>query len=227
MNRVLAVTTSARSTASVSNRLVDAVIDGIVGAHPAGVDDVVIDRWDLWADPLPAFGPDEVQAKMAVIAGQEPEGSATAAWRRLERAFARFDAADAYVFGVPMWNGGIPWVLKQWIDTVTQPGLLFRFDPASGYHGLVRGKRAAVAYTSSVYYPGVDPAFGTDHHSTYFEGWLAFAGIHDVRTVRLQPTHPRSVRYSEWEAAALAGARSIGASLALDAPSPTADLGAQ
>ena len=32
-----------------------------------------------------------------------------------------------------MWNFGIPYKLKQWIDVITQPGLAFRFDPAQGY----------------------------------------------------------------------------------------------
>jgi FMN-dependent NADH-azoreductase len=178
-----------------------------------------VERWDLWADSGLRFGPLEVEAKMSVIGGDEPRGSAAAAWQRLVEVFDRFDAADTYVFGVPMWNGSIPWVLKQWIDTVTQPGLLFRFDPANGYRGLLRDKRAAVVYTSSVYHPGAGPSFGTDHHSTYFDSWLAFAGIKDVRTVRLQPAHPRSADYARREAAATAAARSIGRSMARIRPS--------
>ncbi|UQX13255.1 NAD(P)H-dependent oxidoreductase [Candidatus Mycobacterium methanotrophicum] len=34
-----------------------------------------------------------------------------------------------------MWNSGIPYVLKQWIDNVTQPGWAFGFDPERGYTG--------------------------------------------------------------------------------------------
>ena len=70
------------------------------------------------------------------------------------------------------------------IDVITQPGLVFGFDPASGYRGLLQGKRAAAIYTSGVYAPGVPPAFGTDFHSTYFEDWLRFAGILDIVGVR-------------------------------------------
>jgi FMN-dependent NADH-azoreductase len=29
--------------------------------------------------------------------------------------------ADAYLFSVPMWNAGVPYVLKQWIDIITEP----------------------------------------------------------------------------------------------------------
>jgi FMN-dependent NADH-azoreductase len=89
---------------------------------------------------------------------------------------------------VPMWNGGIPYRLKLYIDIMTQPGLLFGFDPAKGYSGLLKDKRATVIYTSGVYAPGVPAAFGIDHHSTYFDDWLRFIGITDITTVRFQPT---------------------------------------
>lgn len=67
--------------------------------------------------------------------------------------FDRFAAADACLFSVPMWNTGVPYVLKQWIDIVSQPGWLFSFTPDAGYRGLIRGKKAAVIYTSGVYQP--------------------------------------------------------------------------
>ena len=47
-------------------------------------------------------------------------------------AFERFAAADAYLFSVPMWNAGIPYILKQFIDVVSQPGMVFGFDGEPG-----------------------------------------------------------------------------------------------
>ncbi|TVS05393.1 MAG: hypothetical protein EA413_06875 [Cyanobium sp. PLM2.Bin73] len=41
-----------------------------------------------------------------------------------------------------MWNFSIPYKLKHWIALVTQPGLSFGFDPATGYYGLITGTRA-------------------------------------------------------------------------------------
>ena len=71
MTRVLAVTASPRGAASVSNRLVDAVLDGLVGVPPTGPR-LDVERWDLWADSGLRFGPLEVEAKMSVIGGDEP-----------------------------------------------------------------------------------------------------------------------------------------------------------
>jgi FMN-dependent NADH-azoreductase len=86
-----------------------------------------------------------------------------------------------------MWNHGVPYVLKQFIDVVSQPGLVFGFDPVAGYTGLLAGKRAAVVYTSAVYGDGRGPAFGTDFQAPYFDDWLRWAGITDVSTIQFRP----------------------------------------
>jgi hypothetical protein len=43
-----------------------------------------------------------------------------------------------------MWNFGIPYKLKHWIDVITQPGLTFRFDPAQGYLPLLKDRPTVV-----------------------------------------------------------------------------------
>ena len=146
--------------------------------------DVPVEEFDLWDGTLPPFGPEAAAAKMAVFAGEEPRG---AAWSAAIDTFRRFDSADRYVFSVPMWNGGIPYILKQFIDVVSQPGLVFGFDPVAGYAGLLRGKRAAVIYTSAVYGPGRGPAFGSDFQAPYLEDWLRWAGVDDIRTIHFRP----------------------------------------
>jgi DNA-binding CsgD family transcriptional regulator len=50
-----------------------------------------------------------------------------------------------------VWNAGVLYVLKQLIDVISQPGLVFGLDPEEGYTGLLRGNRAAVIYTSAVH----------------------------------------------------------------------------
>lgn len=44
-----------------------------------------------------------------------------------------------------MWNFGIPYRLKQYIDILVQPGYTFSYSPEQGYTGLVN-KPAAVVY---------------------------------------------------------------------------------
>jgi FMN-dependent NADH-azoreductase len=88
-----------------------------------------------------------------------------------------------------MWNGGIPYKLKQYIDIVHQPGLTFGLDPAKGYFGLLEGKKATIVYTSGAFSRSMpSPAFGIDHQSTFMTAWLNQAGVMDIEEIRYQPT---------------------------------------
>ena len=105
--------------------------------------------------------------------------------------FNRFNSAEDYLFTAPMWNFGVSYKLKQYIDLLSMPGTLFGFDPKVGYIGLLKNKRATAIYTAAIYSPGVPPAFGTDHTSTYLEAWLRFAGIQDIASVTYWGTKMR------------------------------------
>jgi len=186
MTDLLHISASPRGAASESLRIAEAFVDSYRENHP----DAVVATWDLWDGTLPAFGPDAAAAKMTVFGGGRPVGAERVAWQAALDAFARFDASPRLLFSVPMWNAGVPYVLKQFIDVVSQPGAVFRVDPHTGYEALLagRGKRAAVVYTSAVWGPGLDARFGRDFQSTYFTDWLHWTGIGDVAEIRFHPT---------------------------------------
>ena len=183
MTTVLHISASPRGQRSESLAIATTFVDELRASHP----DVTVEHWDLWDGTLPAFGPPAAAAKMAVFAGADPEGEEAAAWRAARDAFDRFDSADYYLFTVPMWNASVPYILKQFIDVVSQPGMVFGFDPASGYTGLLEDKRAAVIYTGAVYGPGRGPGFGSDFQQPFFEDWLRWAGVDDVHTIAFRP----------------------------------------
>lgn len=183
MSELLHISASPRGDQSESLAVAAAFLDTFRAEHPA----VPVRTYDLWDGTLPAFGPDAAAAKMAIFAGEQPEGAAARAWKAAVDTFHRFDAADRYLFSVPMWNAGVPYVLKQFIDVVSQPGLVFGFDPERGYTGLLTGKRATVIYTSAVYGPDRGPAFGADFQAPYFTDWLRWAGVTDVNEVHFRP----------------------------------------
>jgi FMN-dependent NADH-azoreductase len=183
MDTLLHISASPRGEHSESLALGEAFLSAFRSANPS----VPVETWDLWDGTLPAFGPAAANAKMAVFAGAEPQGAEAAAWQAARAAFERFNAADRYLFTVPMWNAGVPYILKQFIDVVSQPGMVFGFDPVAGYSGLLRGKKAAVIYTSAVYGPGRGPAFGSDFQAPYFADWLRWGGISDIVEVHFRP----------------------------------------
>lgn len=182
--KLLFVKGSPRGSSAHSTKVAEAYLAGFQRNNPHAT----VEEIDLWHTPLPEFDGDRAAAKMSFFGEGTLEGARKTAWDEIVAITKRFTSADNYLFTVPMWNGSIPYRLKLYIDIMTQPGLLFGFDPATGYSGLLKGKRATVIYTSGVYAPGVPPAFGSDHHSTYFDDWLRFIGIEDITTVRFQPT---------------------------------------
>jgi FMN-dependent NADH-azoreductase len=183
MSRLLHISSSPRGSRSESLALAHAFLEEYRQVHP----DAEIATYDLWDGTLPEFGPAAAAAKMVIFGGGTPEGEEGRAWRAALDTFARFDSYDSYLFSVPMWNAGIPYVLKQFIDVVSQPGALFGFDPEHGYTGLLTGKKAAVVYTSAVYGPGRPASFGSDFQEPYLRDWLQWAGVEDVESVSFRP----------------------------------------
>ncbi len=180
MPKLLHISASPRADASESLAIATTFLEALAEARP----DITVQTWDLWDGSLPPFGRDAVAAKMEAFAGAT---STAAGWRNAVAAFERFAAADYYLFSVPMWNAGIPYILKQLIDVISQPGLVFSFDPDAGYTGLVPGRPAVVVYTSAVYGPGRPPSFGSDFQAPYFDDWLRWAGFSTITSIAFRP----------------------------------------
>jgi FMN-dependent NADH-azoreductase len=201
---LLHISSSPRGADSESLRIARVFTETYAQVHP----DAQVDDWDLWDGTLPDFAIG-AKAKMTVFGGGTPTGAQAQAWAQARAAFERFAAADRVLFSVPMWNGGIPYVLKQFVDVVSQPGWIFGIDAATGYQHLLadRGTRVAVIYTSAVWGPGLGPEFGRDFQSTYFADWLRWTGLDDISDIRFHPTLTGD-RAAE-DAAALARARDV------------------
>ncbi|TYC80130.1 FMN-dependent NADH-azoreductase [Stappia sp. BW2] len=184
MSKLLHISASPRGDKSKSRALALAHIEKRVAADPT----LKIDTLDLWDEPLPQFDGDWAAAKMTLFGEGEMTDDQRANWSHLTEITNRFIEADHYVFNVPMWNSGIPYRLKQYIDIITQPGMLYGFAPATGYSGLLMGKTATVIVSSAVWEPGIDPRFGQDFHARYLEWWLHKIGVKEARFIRFQPS---------------------------------------
>jgi len=185
MTKLLFIKASPRGSASKSIAIAEAYLAALLAKHP----ETEVDTIELWEADLPAFDGDRANAKLNVITGSAQSETQQTAWDQIVGIAQRFIAADHYLFAVPMWNGGIPYRLKHYIDIIHQPGLLFGLKPESGYFGLLQNKRATIAYTSGAYAQSFpSPAFGVDHHSTYMRDWLNQAGVTEIEEIRFQPT---------------------------------------
>ncbi len=185
MNRLLFIQSSPRHTQSKSTQIAQAYLSALCENNP----DLSVDVLSVWDIDLPVFDGDKVGAKIAVMQGKEHTASEKTAWDQIVEIANRFIAADRYLLAVPMWNGGIPYPLKHYIDLIHQPGLLWGLKPDSGYFGLLKNKHATLVLTAGAYSPSApSPAFGTDHHSSYLRAWLNQARVTAIDELRFEPT---------------------------------------
>ena len=185
MTKLLYIQASPRHSASRSIAVADAYLAALKARDPS----LEVDTIELWDAGLPEFDGNRANAKLTVFAGGVNEGAQATLWDEIVDIASRFTRADRYLFAIPMWNGGIPYKLKQYIDLIHQPGLTFGFDPEKGYFGLLKEKSATLVYTSGAFSEAFpSPAFGVDHQSTYMRSWLNQAGVIDLEEIRYQPT---------------------------------------
>lgn len=149
---------------------------------------IELDTLDLFEAPLPEFGRAAANGKYALLHGEKVADGDAAAWRKVEEMIERFRAAEKYVFAVPMWNFGIPYRLKHFLDLIIQPGYTFSYDPEKGYQGLLTGKKAFVAYAQGGEYSDRAGNASYDMQKPYFELALGFMGITNVVSVVVAPT---------------------------------------
>ena len=207
MSTLLYLESSPRKTRSKSIAVASEFLDAYRTAHP----DDQIDTWDLWNTPLPEFDGATIDAKYKTMHGESLSAEEAGAWEEVVRIFDRFNAADKYVLSVPMWNFGIPYKLKHFIDVIVQPGLAFRFSPESGYD---RG--SSPASRSSSFTPGgatIPPskARRSISRNATWKTLLGFIGFTDVRSIIAQPTIGGPEQVAEVEEKAKAEAREMGA----------------
>ena len=104
--------------------------------------------------------------------------------RLSDQLIAELLTSDILVIATPMWNFGIPSLLKAWIDLVVRPGITFKYTE-SGVMGLAKDKKAILLIASGgVFTDG--PWKAWDFVEPYLRQILKFIGIEDVQTVRVE-----------------------------------------
>ncbi len=179
--RLLHVDSSARFDRSSSR----ALTSHFVAAVRARLPDLTVDRLDIVAEPLPhvpeaftaaAYTPDEARTpEMREVLGVS------------DALVDRLLAADAMVFGVPMYNFGMPSAFKAFVDHIVRGGRTYVWGPDHTIVGQLAGRRALFVTargadlgpgsgyeTSDALTPGLRAAFG-------------FIGLTDVTFVDAQP----------------------------------------
>jgi FMN-dependent NADH-azoreductase len=184
MTKILHIQSSPRSDRSASLAVAQHFLDAYSKSHPTDT----IETLNLWDTDLPEFNGATIDAKYAVLQGQPHTPGQLEAWKAVTRIADQFKSADKLVFSVPMWNFGIPYKLKHYIDVLVQPGLAITFTPGTGFSGLITGKPAVVICSRGGAYGAGSGAEQMDMQSSYMRQILSFIGFSDIREIFVEPT---------------------------------------
>ncbi len=98
-----------------------------------------------------------------------------------------FLSADKYIFVSPLWNLGVPPMLKAYIDNVVIVGKTFKYT-ANGPVGLLKNKKAMhIQSCGGIYSQG--PAADYEGGNRYLKTILGFMGVADIQTLFVEGTN--------------------------------------
>ena len=176
MTTILHISSSVRSTSSLSRQLTNEFVAKLAAAHAGST---VIER-DLAAQPVPHLTEQMMGAYFTPDEQRTPEQNKIV--KLSDDLVAELMAAELVVIGAPMYNFSISSTLKAWVDHIARAGLTFQYG-ANGPEGLVKGKKFVIfTARGGVYTEG--PAKVMDFQENYLRAVLGFLGITDISFVR-------------------------------------------
>jgi FMN-dependent NADH-azoreductase len=140
---------------------------------------VAIEQIDLMALSLPHLTKEEMQAW-----AQAPESRTDTQVKLASYSqdfISAMQKADEVVLAVPMYNFGIPSVLKAFFDRIARAGITFRYTE-NGPEGLLTGNVATILAARGGKYKGTE----LDTQSAYLKNFLAFIGIKSLNFIYIE-----------------------------------------
>ncbi len=172
--RVLFLEGSPRGEQSASSKVAKEFIKAYLKVHPTDTVDVL----NVWNERLPELTGDTLEARYAIMNKTQLSAQQKKAWEKVTETFKRFARADKYIISVPMWNFGVPYKFKHYMDIVTQPDMAF-LETKSGSKGQITDKPVVIFYSSGGDYSAGTPAEKFDHRKRFVGNWLKFIGFKD------------------------------------------------
>lgn len=178
--KILNIITSIKGDASFSNQLSNAILEKLKAEYH----ETQVQTLDLSKTPLPYLNAVDISA-FYTPADQHTQAQKEAL-KYSDEATKDVIEADIIVIGVPLYNFGIPAVLKGWIDQVARAGKTFSYDE-NGPKGLLTNKKVFLSIASGAIF-SEGPYKSYDFSETYLRTVLGFLGITDITTFRVEGT---------------------------------------
>lgn len=182
MKKLLHINAAPRGDASRTLKVSKAFLTAFRETHR----DWVVEELDLFRESVPELTSRRVDGKYVLLGGKDLFGELKESWQEIVAHIDRFLSADGYLLSTPMWNFGIPYRLKQYIDIIVQPKYLFQYTASGQVEGLVKGKKMLVAASRGGDYTAPESK-PFDQQEPYLRTVFGFVGLTDMTFVIAQP----------------------------------------
>jgi len=181
MKTLLHIIATPRGNLSNTLKVSAAVVKSFQEQHPDGR----VDAIDLFGENMPPMTLKATNGKYLLLSGKELDDQTLPAWKPILAQIQRFLAAEYVLISSPMWNFGMPYVLKHYFDAIVQPRYLFHYTE-KGPEGLATGKKVVVVTSRGGDYSEA-PGKSMDQLEPSLRVMLGFIGIPDPTFINAQP----------------------------------------
>lgn len=172
MKNILVVTASIQGQAGQSSGLAEQALERLREVHG----EVRVTRRDLSAEPVPHLDARRFAAFTTAPENRDAEQKAVADYSDI--LIKEIRDADILVFGVPMYNFGIPSTLKAYFDHIARAGVTFRYTD-QGPEGLIDDRPVYILAARGGLYAGT----ANDTQTPYLRTFLGFLGLKDLHFI--------------------------------------------
>ena len=182
MKKLLHIIATPRGKDSRTLEVSEAFLEGFAEKYP----DCQIETLNVSTEDLPPLTVKRIDGKYTLLGGKDLSTEEKKAWEEIVKYIEQFLSADAYLISAPMWNFGIPYSLKHYIDIIVQPKYLFRYTD-KGPEGLVKNKKMVIVTSRGGDYSPESPFHAYDLQEPYLQTVFGFVGITDILFINAQP----------------------------------------
>lgn len=204
--RVLHVIASPRGGRSRSRAVAEHFLDHLDGAK--------VEELNLWMTPLPELDGAMLESRYRLIHGQSVEPGFEAIWSELRTRVDHLLDFDVWLFSTPMWNFGLPYRLKHYLDLVIQPTMAFTNDDAGAIQTHGSDKIAVLIGAGALDIRPGAPLAALDFTLAHLSQCLrVYFGVPEVHEIRAAPTFGDDESVEQAMGAARTEARALAVNL--------------
>lgn len=172
MKNILVITASIFGQSGQSSQLVNRTLEQLRASHG----NLTIQERDLAAEPVPHLDADRFGAFLT--GADDRDGQQQHVVDYSDSLIKEVKQADIIVIGVPMYNFGIPSVLKAYFDHIARAGITFRYTE-NGPEGLLEDRPVYILAARGGIYAGTP----NDSQTPFLRSFLSFLGLKDLHFV--------------------------------------------